>query len=230
MNFLELAQRARRRCRVTGTGPDAVTGQNEEYARLIDFVNEAWMTIQRKHPDWNWMRASMTFPVVAGQAQYTLAEIESTGTGFTNFGNWTKDSFRNYPTSEGTAQEMFMEEIAYAAWRDRYQFSTNRTTQTRPTEIAQTPTRGLALGGTPAAGYTILGDYFKKPTELVDDTDEPGLDEQHHMVIVYGVMMLYGAGEVAPEVYDMGKIGYDQIMTVLERERLPDIEMAGPLA
>jgi hypothetical protein len=49
MNFLQLAQRTRRKCRIAGTGPTAVTNQSEEYSRVLDWVNEAWMIIQRKH-------------------------------------------------------------------------------------------------------------------------------------------------------------------------------------
>ena len=117
MNFLQLVQRTRRKCRVTGTGPTTVVSQAEEYARLVDFVNEAWMWLQLKRPDWRWMRNSMSFPTVSGQAVYTLAQIESTGAGFSNFGNWDKDSFRNYVTSVGTDSEFLMTWTDYDNWR-----------------------------------------------------------------------------------------------------------------
>ena len=229
MNFLQLCQRARRRCRVTGTGPTTVIGQNEEYARLVDYTNEAWMIIQRKRPDWKWMRNTATFPVVAGQAEYTLAQIESTGSGFSNFGNWAQDSFRNYPTGV-TAQEMFMDQIGYENWRNTYLYSTNRTTTSRPIELAETPSHGLALGPVPATGYTILGDYYKVASEMALDADEPALDDQFHMAIVYGVMMLYGAAEAAPEVFDVGQMLYNQIMNEMERFYLPELEDLEPLA
>ena len=56
MNFLALCNRLKRKARVTGAAMTAVTDQAEEFARLVDFTNEAWMFLQRKRPDWKWMR------------------------------------------------------------------------------------------------------------------------------------------------------------------------------
>ena len=230
MNFLQITQRLRRKCRVTGTGPTTVIGQSEEYARLVDFVNESWMTLQRKRRDWWWMRNSMTFPTVAGQASYTLAQIEATGTGFSDFGNWCRDQFRNYPTATGQAQEMFMNPISHNEWRDIYQYGTNRTTEQRPQEFAILPSQGIGLGPTPAVGYTVTGDYFKVPTEMVLDADIPALPSQFHMAIVYGAMMLYGVSESSPEIYDEGNNSLTAIMREIEDHQLPEIEVAGALA
>jgi len=61
---------------VTGADMTAVTNQAAEFARLTLFINEAWMDLQMTRTDWKWMRNSMTFPTVAGQATYTLAQID----------------------------------------------------------------------------------------------------------------------------------------------------------
>lgn len=230
MNFLQLTQRLRRKCRVTGTGPTSVINQSEEYARLVDFINESWMTLQRKRRDWGWMRNSMSFPTVAGQAEYTLAQIEATGTGFSDFGFWSRDQFRNYPTAGGQAQEMFMNPLGYNEWRDTYQYGTNRTTEQRPQDFTILPSQGIGLGPTPAVGYTVTGDYFKVPTEMVLDADIPALPSQYHMAIVYGGMMLYGVSESEPEIYDEGNASLTAIMRELEAHQLPEIEVAGALA
>lgn len=231
MNFLQLCNKLKRKCRVTGSAMTSVsTTQAEEFARLVDFCNEAWMIIQRKRTDWAWMRNSCTFPTVASQATYTLAQIESTGTGFSDFGNWCRDLFRNYPTATGQSAEMYMDKIDYQEWSDVYQYSSNRTTTGRPQEFTILPALGIGLGPVPAAGYTITADYYKVATEMALDADTPSLPSQFHMAIVYRAMMLYGVSESAPEIYDEGAANFAAIMKEIEDHQLPEIEVAGGLA
>ena len=232
MNFLELCNRIKRKCRITGAAMTSVsTTQAEEFARVVDWANEAWMIIQRKRPDWKWMRQNMTFPTVAGQATYTLAQIQSTGTNFSNFGHWELDTFRNYPTATGQSAEMLMKDpMPYNTWLDIYQYGTNRTTQQRPSEFTVIPGNGIGLGPTPAAGYTITGDYFKVPTEMSVIADEPGMPAEFHMAIVYRAMMLYGVSESAPAIHDEGAASFKAIMAELESHQLPTLEEPGALA
>lgn len=230
MNFLALFQRAKRKCRVTGTIPTTVVGQNEEFSRVIAFVNEAWMDLQLEKPDWKWMRQSMTFPTVNLQSTYTLAQIESTGTNFSNFGNWELDTFRVYTTSVGTNDETPVSWMSYDLWRDTYQIGATRNTASRPNQFTTTPTLGIGLGVTPAAGYTVSGDYFKVATEMVADTDTPLLPSQFHMAIVYRAMMFYGVSESAPEIYDEGNAEYTRMRRRISRHQLPTMGTGRPLA
>lgn len=230
MNFLELANRLKVKARVTGADMTAVTGQAAEFARLVLFINEAWMDIQMVRPDWKWMRYSMTFPTVAGQPTYTLAQIESTGTGFTNFGNWDRDTFRCYTTSVGTNDENELKWMPYDLWRDTYQMGATRNTQTRPNQFTITPAHGIGLGCTPAAGYTISGDYYKVATEMAANTDTPSLPSQFHMAIVYRAMMFYGVSESAPEIYDEGKAEFDRMMQRIINHEGVQISLGGALA
>lgn len=231
MNYLQLTARLKRKCRVTGSAPTVVIGaQTEEVARLGDWINEAWMDIQLSRPDWKWMRRSMSFPSVAGQATYTLAQIQSTGIGFTDFGNWDLDSFRNYTTAVGLNDEWMMGWIPYGLWRDSYQLGAIRQTRTRPNQFTVTPDLGIGLGCPPALGYTITGDYYKVATELLADTDIPALPSQFQMAIIYRAMMFYGMSEAAPEVYDEGEKEFKRMMDRIEQQQLPAMEYAGALA
>lgn len=230
MNFLALLQRTKRKCRVTGAIPTSVMGQNEEFARLADFVNEAWMNLQLNRADWRWMRASMSFPVVLGQSTYTLAQIQSTGTGLSNFGNWDVSTFRNYDTNIGTDSEIEIGFIPYDWWRDTYQINSMRRTNSRPVQFTVTPTHGIALGPNPIAGYTISGDYHKVASEMSANTDTPLLPTQFHMALVYGAMMSYGVSESKPEIYDEGEKEYTRMVRSIEAHQLPDLTVSGALA
>lgn len=231
MNYLQLAQRLRIKCRVSGSGPVAVTGQNAEYTRLLLYVNEAWMAIQRMHTDWRFMRASASCATVAGQSQYAPA----TDFALADFGNWaldfeSNDTFRNYVTAQGTGSEIFMGNMDYDQWRDTYLFGGFRSTRTRPTQVAVAPNDSICVGPLPEAGYTLLGDYYKTPSEMAASTDTPTLPTKYHDAIVYRAMMFYGASEAAPEVYDDGKINFAKIIREIEATQLRRMRLGGALA
>lgn len=226
MNYLQICQRIRRKCRISGSGPTTVVGtQVEEYARILDWANESWMYLQTMRPDWLWMRTSMTFPTVLNQASYTLANI-----GITDFGNWDTLTFRNYVTATGQASEIDMEYLPYDKWREKYQFGAIRFSPTRPIEFTVTPNLSIGLGPVPIAGYTVTGDYFKVPTEMSTDADIPGIPVQFHMLIVYKAMMYYGASEAAPEVYQEGETEFNKMLARMTVNQLADFELGGPLS
>jgi hypothetical protein len=104
VNFLDLAKRLRQECRVSGSGPSAVTGQVAEYQRLLDWTAEAWREIQRGHPAWRFMRRSCVCPTVNGQALYPAASWMDTALLATIGSTWSRwaldyqagDTFRCY--------------------------------------------------------------------------------------------------------------------------------------
>lgn len=91
MNFLQLCNRVRQDCGISGSDLTTVTSQTGEFLRITNWVNEAWMDVQAMRTDWMWMRKSITFPTVAHQTTYTPTQI-----GLTDFSEWDRDTFRNY--------------------------------------------------------------------------------------------------------------------------------------
>lgn len=225
MNYLQLAQRLREKCRISGSGPAAVTGQAGEMLRVVNWTNEAWLDIQRIHPNWNWMQADVSFNTVAQQASYTPAQC-----GITDLGAWDKvESWRAYPTATGTAGEQFLDWISRDEWRDLYQFSSLRTSYGFPQNVAELADRSVGLGQTPDAVYTVVGKYFKTPSSLVANTDEPGMPEGFHWLVIYRAMMMYATSEVAPEVYQEGAREFNRMVRRLEINQLPTVVLPGAL-
>lgn len=226
MTFLELVRTLRRRCRVAGSGPVSVINQNEEYSRLIDWIQEAWRDIQTVREDWEWMRASASFTTVAGKFLYTPQEA-----GLTDWGNWTRDTWRSYNTAAGINGEIRMSYLDYDVFRDVYQIGATRDTLSQPNIITIAPNKSVGFGPTPAAGYTITGDYYREPglMPLVNDF-VPYLPARFHMAIVYRAMMFYGMSEAAPEVYQEGNNEFDRIMTRMQLNQMPEIYGAPALA
>lgn len=230
MTFLELCQRMRQECGISGTGPSTVVSQTGNLKRIVDWVNTAWIDIQTTHQDWDWMRASASFPTVAAQAVYELGTGSGTvGVTAATFGRWDRDTFRNYVTSTGTNSEVFMGFIHYDTWRDSYMYGAQRSTTTRPIDMSISPTKAIALGPPPTTGYTITGDYFYAPLDMTLDADVPALPAQFHMAIIYRAMMSYGAYEAAPEVYQRGELEFGKLMRRMTADRVPETIWGGAL-
>jgi hypothetical protein len=226
MNLLQLVNRLKRKCVVPGAVLTSLNNQVEEINRLIDYVNESWMDLQVTREDWIWMRASASCPTVLGQASYSpTADFL-----LSDFANWDTDSFRNYVTATGPISEIRTDFIDYDAWRNSYQFGANRYVYTRPIEITVTPSLNIGVGPSPLAGYTITGDYYKVPTEMLVATDTPAMPSQYHMIIVYKAMMYYGAAEAATEVYQEGAAEYKRFMNLLGLNQLEVFSTGGSLA
>lgn len=229
--YLQLAQMLRRECRVSGSGPTALTNQTEEYNRLLAWINQAYIAILNLHTDWRFMRASASCVTVQGQSTYS----PTTDFGLTDFGYWALDyangdTFRNYVTASGASSEIFMEVWDYDFWRDAYLYGALRTAYTRPIGVALAPNNSLACGPIPAAGYTLLGDYYRVPTEMTAADDVPVIPTQFQWSIVYRAKMYYGISEAAPEVYDSGKEEFERIIRQMELTQLRRVRMSGALA
>lgn len=230
MNYLQLAQKLRLKCRVSGSGPSAVTGQTAEYTRLLSFINEAWMAIQRQHTDWNFLRASCSCITQEGTYSYTASTFGIAAT----FGYWALDTergdtFRAYLTASGLSDEQLLGVMHYDDWRNRYLLGANRLSYQRPSVVAAAPDRSLVVGPIPAAGYTLIGDYYKVPSELAAGDDTPSLPVQFHWAIVYRAMMFYGVSEAAQEIYDEGRSEFNKIIRDIEAVELRPITPGPPL-
>ena len=225
MNRLQLVRRLHLECRITGSRPTTTLNQSGQIERLVSWIDTAWEDLQSLHSNWGWLRSSCSFATVAGRSTYTAAQC-----GVTDLGEWIQDSFRAYNTSAGINSEVPLGKIGYDTWRDTYLFGANRSTYSQPCEIAVTPDKSLAFGPITAAGHTILGDYFRAPSAMADDDEEPtGLPAEFHMLIVYMAMLDYGSAEVAAEVLDRGERKRKSLLGRLEIKYLPQIEFAGAL-
>lgn len=227
MTFLQLVNDLREKCGISGNALSALSGLTGESLRCKNWINDAYMDVQRLHTDWEWLRTSMSFTTTASQQTYTLANIGVSST----FGKWVHDTFRIYETSAGYATEDFLQEIDYSAWRDEWQFGANRSVTGRPTMFAIAPNKSLCFGPTPdATGYTVLGDYYSTPVQLSADSDEPAFPGRFHQLLVYAAMMSYGAYESAPEVYQRGKEKHGELLQLLEVDQLPAMSAGAALA
>lgn len=227
MTFLELLQRLAADTGTTNQTISTVSGVSGEILRLKNWLNDAYMDLQREHPDWEWLRSSFSFTTTNAQQIYTLTDIGIS----TTFGKWKPETFRSYITSSGYGTEIFMQYSEYEAWRDLWQFGANRTLTSRPTLFTILPNKSIGLGPTPnSVGYTVLGDYYTAPVEMSADSDEPAFPSKFHMILVYRAMMSYGVYESATEVYQRGQQKYGELLSQLQADQLPIVIAGAALA
>jgi hypothetical protein len=191
-------------------------------------VNSAWMDIQEVHDDWFFLRNNFSFPTVSQQQSYTPTQALIPV--IPGLGNWKRDSFRLYSPSIGFSNEMVMPFIDYETFRNQFIYGSMRTTYTRPTVFSIDPAKNLVMGAVPDGVYTVVGEYYSAPSELLLDADIPILPTRYHMLIVYRAMIHYGLYEAASEVVNRGTSEFEKMMARLMSDQLPDITFGQPLA
>jgi hypothetical protein len=226
MNFLQLVNRTRVECGVTG--PALTTAQNltGEAARIANWVSSAWVDIQTSKEDWLFMRESVTFNLITNQQFYTATDA---GIGST-FANWKRDSFRCSSVGQNYADEQLMNYMEYTTFRNLYMYGNMRTTYARPVVVTIDGGKDLGFGSIPDQAYVIDGEYYVKPIELSGDSDTPALATNFHMLVVYRAMYYYAGYESAPEVYQRAEYEFQRLMQRLNIDQLPTIVSGPPLA
>lgn len=222
--FLQLCQLTREKCGISGSGPSSVTGQSGELLRIVNWVQEAWLDLQRKRKMWWWMRADFAFVTTAGQQDY----IPSVA-GINDLSAWHMDTLRAYRTADGVGDEQFLVEWEYQTLRNTYQYGDQ--VNGRPVVAAVRPRdRALLLGSIPDAAYTVRGEYQRAARPFNSGLDVPSIPEEYHMIIVYGAMMKYAFYENAPEVLADGRMNYNMLLDQLMENQTDDITLGEPLA
>lgn len=208
MDYLTLCQRARQRAGISGTGPDMVTGNSGEMARLVDWIPQAWLDLQSAHDTWLPQWREMSVAVAVGQMSVSKPEGMS---------RLVRDRlmFDGHP-------------LAWHEWRD---MPRRELQGTRPSCVSQRPDGAIALWPETLTAGTLTGEYYQVPQVLKEDRDEPWLPEHLQEAIIYQALAYYAAYEDAPEVYQDALFKVRQYKTRMAAELLPDIELnVGPIA
>lgn len=223
--FLQIVNSTRLECGVAATDLRTVIGVAGKDKLIVGWVNRAWMDVQRKHANWQWMRQSFTFPTVASQQDYTTTQANAA-----NFGRWLPKTFRSRVTATGYTTELWLGEWDWDAFRNLYAFGAQRTVTGRPVVFAVKPDKSLSLGPIPnATGYTVTGDYFTKAVAMTADGDVPALPDQFVDIIMHKAKVYYGQEEGAGEVFQAGTIDYNRMLAELEDDQLPPVDFGGAL-
>ncbi|WP_020409806.1 hypothetical protein [Hahella ganghwensis] len=200
-NFLTLcADLAREAGLMGGAGPSSVTGQTGEAARLVNWIKQANIDIQRQFFDWKFLWVNHTVSLVAGSDDYP-APIE--------YHYWQRDKF----SINGSPVEVI-------EWENWDQLSTAGEGQ--PYQVVIMPDGGLKVFPTPDKAYTLIAPYYRRPQVLALNTDIPLIPESFHDLIWMRALIKYAHYESAPEVLERVQIEYPEGYEQLKASQLPD--------
>lgn len=223
--FLAGVNLARLECGITSGDLTTLTGLTGKNLQIKNWYNRAWMDVQRKHFNWEWMRSSFSFATVQNQQEYTVAQTNAA-----NYGRWIPETFRTRITTQGYTTELWMFEWDWEQFRNLYIFGAQRTVAARPYVFAIKPNKSICLGPLPdGLGYTVIGDYFTAALPLVNDSDVPALPDQFVDIIMHKTKMYYGQEEGASEVYSSGMSDFSRMLAELECDQLTPYDFGGAL-
>jgi len=148
----------------------SVLAQLDDGLKATTWIRDAWTEIQRNET-WKFRWAEGSFPTVAAQRRYTLAQQNRVA----------GDKLDRTQLTIGTGR---LTEVDY----DLVRFSTSPGT---PTLFSVRPDESIELYYIPNAIETVNYEYWKAPVVLADDTDTPDIDPDWHKAIVWKAIINY---------------------------------------
>lgn len=203
MNFVQLTERLRYECGVSGTQLTTVQNLNGELLRLRNWIRDAWQELQQERTDWRFMKKPFTFVTEAGVQRYPLSVVQAAN-GDIDIDLYKQDSFSiDPPTDTDRMQEQPLGMMAYDHFRNMYIVGypvTDPGRWQRPMTATIDDDKSIAFGPCPDLVYTIRGECWINPQILDADADVPIMPAKYHNVIVYRAMKKYAGFESANDV------------------------------
>jgi len=210
MTFLELCQRARQESGISGDGPVSVLNQKAILQKVVEWVRQADIDIQRLQLDWlfMWRMQSITFTEDINEYDATtllllnLRELLSVDIAGNELCCYTWDEFK----------------------REKYHLATEKG---QPTAYTIKPNGLIMLYPIPNADYTATAEYSLKPQLMVNDADVSLIPESYHDIILHKALMYYSSHEEDQNLYQVSESRYEMVLSELAANYLPRIKMAG---
>jgi hypothetical protein len=222
LNFLQIVNRLKVESGRSGGPIGSVATVGADDARLVAWAADFWRELQTSR-DWRWMRATgAALPVLDGQVIYD----PDADWALTDFGRWVRPSGDYQPTVTPDGNPGH---VSALSWLDYERFRQRFIILPHQPGAPQFWTEGLdgsfMVGPTPTGDWVLTADYWREPTELVADADEPDMPAKFHMLIVWGALMQVAGFDAAPEVYQRALANHDRIHADLKAEQGPVMEL-----
>lgn len=206
-NYLELVQDLHEEVGAAGAAPGAVTGQQGEALRLVNWIKRADEFVQLKWVNWKFLHNVFSFATTASVD--TLSK--PTGLRYWDYKTFTII----YP---GETLKNPLDVVEY----DKVKGDILDTNEGVPDRAIIMPNNDLKFEPVPDGAYTIGADYYVRPTLLAANADVSAIPEEFHRVILGRAMILYANFETAPEIKDQGEEIYLEQLALLENDQLPN--------
>lgn len=146
--------------------------------RIKKYINLGQKEIASQK-DWPELRTSATLSVTSGTESYTLAD---------DFNKLIFPMRITSPAANAFAIDTYRD---YEMFRNTWPLTSN-TSNGIPQNMYFTSGNSVNFFPIPNGSYTITYEYYKVPTALTDDTNEPFFPEQwHHLLVDYALWWYY---------------------------------------
>lgn len=212
MTYLELCQRVISEAPVSGR-ITTVTQQTGQLEQVVNWVNTAYTDVQTYSNRWAFLRNELVFNTVPGVNNYTRDSI-----GIPTVRDWVDRKFRCRMGLSDT-------QMSYYTWDEFYTNLATGANRTVAGDIATVitvkPDQSLVVWPTPTSTPTqIVGEYFRQPYQLVNDTDTPIFLPEYHMIIVWKAVSYFAAQNAAGDIYNHADNEYRRILHNMRRQYL----------
>lgn len=239
MNFLQLVQFVQAQIGTSQdlpwSGPAAgtlfsggVLVATGSYAEYVNWVQMAYKDIQNDQEDWKWRTKQGTFPLIANQYVYSLAQIQAQISDYEDIAHlhFIDDQRYTlvYDPVVGVGDQTFCFFFDYQDWRgwkDR-----NVIPVGKPAYYTRRPDYTLEFNPIPQKIYNVTLDY-KSALDVMaaSDTSTPlYLPVRYHEAICWKAIMYWATARENANRYTAAKTEYDRIMQKMYNRELPDAE------
>jgi len=224
MNFLQLCQRTSLEGGVSGS-ITSTANQTGEAARIITWVASAYTEILNDQAlNWDFLQKTSQVQLTSGKGLYSFTDL-----GLTDGVQWDENSMRVAVNSD-MSDETFLNGMRFPEYRDYWLFSSRRTTESRPLDVAIDNETLLNIAPIPDQDYYLALQYQAMPAELINDADTPDIiPARYHLAIVWRALRHYGMFEAAPEVVTRADLAYRELMLQLELDEADEVIVGEPL-
>lgn len=203
------------------TSVDGLTGRP---AKIVNWVNKAWLNIQNSRRDWGWLLSPFTEALIPGSSVYTPASFN-----LTRFSSWCKDRewfmpVTLYDPDIGVSDEGPIPFIPHDLWKTKWDRG-DQSDWDRPIEYSISPRNEIEFGPIPDKAYIVRGQYQKGPQTLVASADIPEMPARFHDMIVWEAirLMLVSDGDYQESQFPtLEMVG---LRHELELDQLPEITL-----
>jgi len=206
-----MVQELHREAGCAGRAPTTVDSVTGEAARLVGWIKEANMEVQKLWENWKFLRRTYSQTCTSGIN--TLSAPVDIGSGM-----WDLDTFK--VTQSGQSVQSPLTAVEYDDVKDEI----IDTSTGVPWRVVVMPDNSLRLESTPNGAHLIESDYYREPDEdeLTDNDDEPTIPSKFRRIIVGQALIFYANYEGAVEAKTQGQEIYSTYLTRLENSELPN--------
>ena len=204
--YLNLCQRLVEEAGISGT-ISSVQNQTGEFKRVVKWIERATTEIEGKWFDWNFLHVFATVNIIVGVRDYPAPADQN---------SW------DTATAVIPADVMKLDFVPWV----RQKMDPTQAVDGDPYKFTVLPDQSLRFYDTPTTAETVSIEYWKKPTILVENTDQPAIPIQFRDIIVWKALQYYANYESADEAKVQAVENYDARLDQLESRELPGYQQS----